>query len=87
MIQYGYEDVIIMLEFIEQAFPVLMARKQLSVLKLEMKSILPFWRMERCGMTVNREYLESCRKVLRSYIITRAVNYGRFWRGCKCWPR
>ncbi|HDR5269489.1 hypothetical protein E8M24_18720 [Bacillus thuringiensis] len=70
MIQYGYEDVIIMLEFIEQAFPVLVARKQLSVLKLEMKSIVPFWRMERCGMTVNREYLESCRKVLRSYIIT-----------------
>lgn len=69
MIRYGSEDVITMLEFFKKAFKTLVERKQLKVLALEQKCILPLYKMERVGLKVDRPYLLEAKQKVKGYII------------------
>jgi DNA polymerase I len=68
MIKYGGEDIITMLEFFKHAFPFVVKRKQLPILEMESKCILPMYRMERVGLKVDLEYLEQSRLRVKNYI-------------------
>lgn len=69
MEQYAGEDIATMMMLMERAFPVLMERKQLPILKREMACILPTLRMEREGMKADLGYLELSRMKVKNYII------------------
>lgn len=69
MIKYGAEDIITMLEFFRLAYPFVVKREQLSVLERENKFILPCYRMERVGLKVDLDYLESARIRVKQYIV------------------
>jgi DNA polymerase-1 len=68
MIKYGAEDIITMLEFFKHAFPFILKRKQLSVLEMESKCILPMYRMERVGLKADMKYLEESKARMKAYI-------------------
>lgn len=68
MIKYGAEDIITMLEFFKHAFPFVLKRKQLPLLEMESKLILPMYRMERVGLKVDMPYLLESRAKVKSYI-------------------
>jgi hypothetical protein len=68
MIKYGGEDIITMLEFFQKAMKFIIKRKQLPILELESKCILPMYRMERVGLKVDMDYLEQSRTKVKSYI-------------------
>ena len=68
MYEYASNDVIIMLEFIEKAKPVIKARKQESVIDREERLIRPLYEMERVGMKVDKNYLEKSKVRVREYI-------------------
>ena len=68
MIKYGGEDIITMLEFFKKAYPYVVKRKQLDILKMESEVILPMYRMERVGLKVNMKYLEESRLRVKAYI-------------------
>jgi DNA polymerase I-like protein with 3'-5' exonuclease and polymerase domains len=68
MIQYGAEDIITMLEFFKHAFPFILKRKQLPILEMESKCILPMYRMERVGLKADLTYLEESRLKVKAYI-------------------
>lgn len=69
MIEYAGNDVITMLEFYRKAIPILIQKQQKETLKRENRVILPLYRMERIGMRVDRDYLETSRKKLKKLII------------------
>jgi DNA polymerase-1 len=68
MIKYAGEDVITMLEYFKKAYPVLLGREQLDILKLENKVILPLFRMERVGIRTDQKYLIDSRARMKAYI-------------------
>lgn len=68
MTRYAQDDVITMLEFYRMAVPVLKSLGQVKTLKRENQLIYPLLRMERNGIKVNREYLETSRKKLKAEI-------------------
>jgi DNA polymerase-1 len=68
MIKYGAEDIITMLEFFKHAFPFVLKRKQLEILEMESKCILPMYRMERVGLKADLTYLEESRLKVKNYI-------------------
>ncbi|MFL6558558.1 MAG: DNA polymerase, partial [Bacillus sp. (in: firmicutes)] len=68
MIKYGAEDIITMLEFFKHAFPFVLKRKQLPILEMESKCILPMYRMERVGLKADLTYLEESRLRVKDYI-------------------
>jgi DNA polymerase-1 len=68
MIKYGAEDIIAMLEFFKHAFPFVLKRKQLEILEMESKCILPMYRMERVGLKADLTYLEESRLKVKNYI-------------------
>lgn len=69
MLKYAAEDVITMLEFAKRALPIIKERQQQDILKRECELIPAIVDMERHGLKVDRDYLESCRKNLKQYII------------------
>ena len=69
MRRYAGEDVATMMMLMEQAFPVLIKREQMPILKQEMACILPTLRMEREGMKADLGYLELSRRKVKNYII------------------
>lgn len=69
MIRYGADDIITMLEFFRNAYPVLQAREQFDVLERERKVLIPLYKQERVGLKVDRKYLEESRVRVRNYII------------------
>jgi DNA polymerase-1 len=68
MIKYGAEDIITMLEFFKHAFPFILKRKQLPILEMESKCILPMYRMERVGLKADMKYLEESKARMKAYI-------------------
>lgn len=64
MYRYGACDVILVLELAKRLLPIVNEKAQLSVLKREMKLIMPLVRMERTGYTVDKKYLISCKQAL-----------------------
>lgn len=70
MYQYAGEDVVTMMLLMEFAMPIVIQREQLQVLERERKMILPALDMEREGLPVDAEYLETSRKKMQSYIRT-----------------
>ena len=67
--QYAVLDVVYTLELLYKTLPVLIARKQLSTLKMENSIIRPLYNMERIGFTMNKEYIFNSKKTLRNYIL------------------
>jgi DNA polymerase-1 len=74
MIKYAGNDVIIMLEFIEIAKPILKNRMQEVVLDREERLIKPLYEMERVGLKVDREYLLRSKKVVKDYIAQKRMS-------------
>lgn len=68
MKQYAGEDVATMMMLIEKSFPTLVERKQMPILKREMKLQLPTFRMERQGLPVDRNYLKRSQYHVKEYI-------------------
>lgn len=69
MKMYAGDDVITMLEFAKKALKIIKQREQGEILKRECAIIPAIRDMERYGLRVDREYLESCRIKLKNYII------------------
>lgn len=69
MMQYAMNDTELTLELAKRMYPVLMAREQKEVFDRENRLIKPLFRMERVGLTIDRQYLETSRIALRKYII------------------
>lgn len=68
LIQYAYNDVIIMCALIEKFIPIIKQRNQVKVLLRENACILPFYEQERVGFKLDINYLEETRKKLQNYI-------------------
>ena len=61
---YGGTDVLLVLELTKLLLPVVKSKNQMSVLKREMRLIMPLVRMERTGYTVDKNYLIKCKQAL-----------------------
>lgn len=68
MNQYAGEDVATMMMLMEMALPIVKDRDQMKVLRRERDMILPALDMEREGLPVDSEYLETSRKRMQQYI-------------------
>lgn len=69
MMQYAMNDTELTLELAKRMYPVLITREQKEVFDRENRLIKPLFRMERVGLTIDRQYLETSRIALRKYII------------------
>ena len=69
MLEYAMNDTEITLELAKLMYPVVIGREQLHLFKKENNLILPLFRMERVGLNVDRDYLETSRIKTREYII------------------
>ena len=69
MLEYAMNDTEITLELAKLMYPVVIGREQLHLFKKENNLILPLFRMERVGLNVDREYIETSRIKTREYII------------------
>lgn len=70
MNQYAGEDVATMMELMEYALPIVIAREQMKVLQRERDMIIPALMMEREGMPVDLEYLHESKAKMQTYIRT-----------------
>lgn len=64
MYRYGATDVILVLELTKLLLPIVKDKEQMSILKREMKLLMPLVRMERTGYTVDKSYLIRCKQAL-----------------------
>ena len=62
--RYGGVDVIMCLELTKLLLPIVQDKKQIDIMKREMKLIMPLVRMERTGYTVDKKYLIKCKQAL-----------------------
>ena len=62
--RYGGIDVIMCLELTKLLLPVVKDKKQIPIMKREMKLVMPLVRMERTGYTVDKKYLVKCKQAL-----------------------
>lgn len=69
MISYAMNDTELTLELAKKMYPVLLVRDQQDIFKTENKLIKPLFRMERVGLSIDRDYLEQSRVAMREYII------------------
>jgi DNA polymerase-1 len=69
VIEYAHYDIVWVLELYLGANPVLLSRHNEEALRIEESCIHPFLEMERVGFRTDREYLESSRKEMKSYIL------------------
>ena len=69
MISYAMNDTELTLELAKKMYPVLLVREQQGVFNTENKLIKPLLRMERVGLRIDRDYLETSRVAMREYII------------------
>jgi len=77
MYSYAMNDTEITLELAKKMYPVLKAKSQESIFKMENSLIKPFFRMERVGLKIDRDYLLKARDNMRSYIIERRKDLER----------
>lgn len=68
LIKYAQYDIIYTLEIYESLKHIVENRKQMTGIDIENKCILPWYKMERYGFAVDKEYLETSRKKLKAYI-------------------
>lgn len=71
MYDYAMNDTEITLELAKKLYPVLKAKAQEKIFETENNLIKPFFRMERVGLKIDRDYLLKARDRMRSYIIER----------------
>ena len=71
LIKYALDDIVWTLESFWKCRTSCIARKNVHAVKIENDLIFPLLRMERVGFKIDREYLESSRIELRSYILER----------------
>ena len=71
LIKYALDDIVWTLESFWKCRTACIARKNVHAVKMENDLIFPLLRMERVGFKIDREYLESSRIKLRSYILER----------------
>ena len=71
MYDYAMNDTEITLELAKKLYPVLKAKAQEKIFETENNLIKPFFRMERVGLKIDRDYLLEARDRMRSYIIER----------------
>ena len=64
MHRYGGTDVVLVLELAKRLLPIVSDKKQMDVLKREMRLIMPLVRMERTGYTVDKQYLIKSKQAL-----------------------
>jgi DNA polymerase-1 len=69
MLAYAMKDTELTIEIAKKMYPSLIAKNQSDIFKLESNLILPLFRMERVGLNVDREYIETSRIKTREYII------------------
>jgi DNA polymerase-1 len=62
--RYGGIDVIMCLELTKLLLPVVKDKKQIPIMKREMRLVMPLVRMERTGYTVDKKYLVKCKQAL-----------------------
>jgi len=68
MLEYAMNDTEITLDLAKKMYPVLIAKDQERVFKIENSIILPLFRMESVGLNIDREYLETSRVALKKLI-------------------
>ena len=71
LVYYAHYDIVYNLEIWHKAYPVLIARQNEIGLKYEEETIPALLKMERVGFKADKEYLESCRKKIKNYILKR----------------
>lgn len=77
MLSYAMNDTEITIELAKKMYPSLIAKNQSDIFKLESDLILPLFRMERVGINVDREYIETSRDKTRRYIKHKREELGR----------
>jgi DNA polymerase-1 len=71
MMSYAMNDTELTLELAKKMYPVLKVRDQMDMFKRENDLIRPLFEMERVGLNIDREYLETSRKAMKEYILTK----------------
>lgn len=71
LIKYALDDIVWTLEAFWKCRTACIARKNTHAIKLENELIFPLLRMERVGFKIDKNYLETCRKNLKQYILER----------------
>jgi len=71
MLSYAMNDTELTLNLAKKMYPVLVAKSQKEIFELENNLIKPFFRMERVGLKIDRDYLQEAKKNMRDYIIER----------------
>lgn len=75
LITYSHYDIIYTLEIFASLVHVIKNRHQEEAIKIENACIIPWYKMERTGFKADKEYLETCRKNLKQYIIERRKEF------------
>ena len=68
---YGHLDIVWTIEAVAKLRPIVTARENLETLQKENLQIYPTLRMERAGLKVDANYLRSCQRQLKEYILLR----------------
>lgn len=71
VITYGHYDIVYALEIYLKTQPTIEARETQNAIDIENSLIFPFFEMERVGFHADKEYLNTCRKNLKKYILQR----------------
>ena len=66
--EYAHYDIIYTMEAYYYAAPVVYARHQMRVAKIEEEAIIPLYKMESVGFKFNLEYALECKEKLKTYI-------------------
>ena len=69
LIRYAHYDIVYTLEIWSSLYNIVINRKQMKGIDIENRCILPFYEMERTGFQADKEYLETCRKNMKKYIL------------------
>lgn len=80
--RYAHLDIVYTLEIYEKVKPVVEYRQNMKAVELENKLIFPLLSMERTGFLADKEYLESCRKHMKEYTISRRKEFAEL-AGCQ----
>lgn len=76
-IYYAHLDIVWTIEVYLRMKEVVSNHGNLPAMNLENKLILPLVDVERVGMTIDRDYLESCKKTMKEYILVRREDLNR----------
>lgn len=68
---YAHMDIVYTLEILLQTRPVAISRGQEKTIELEENLIMPLYRMERVGFSMNTDYIKESKPKLRNYILQR----------------